>query len=326
MEDPEAFLESVAGKRVVLDEIHRLSNPSELLKLAADHYHSVRIVATGSSTLGATAKFRDTLTGRKREVRLTPMCRADLADFRRPSIEHRLLHGGLPPFFLADTPSDRDFEEWMQAYWARDIQELFRLERRASFLKFVELLMIQSGGMFEATAFTGPCEISRPTAASYLSVLEETFVVSVVRPFTSRRSDEIVSAPRVYAFDTGFVCHFRQWTEVRPDDFGPLWEHLVLNELHALDLSLRVHYWRTKAGREVDFVLAVPGRPPVALECKRQASNFDPATMAAFVRAYPRARFVVVATDVEEPFVRRYDGHPVTFTGLAGLAKQVASR
>ncbi|MGH8133089.1 MAG: AAA family ATPase, partial [Steroidobacteraceae bacterium] len=54
MEDPEGFLASLAGKRVVLDEVHRLRDPSQLLKIAADHFPQVRIIATGSSTLGAT--------------------------------------------------------------------------------------------------------------------------------------------------------------------------------------------------------------------------------------------------------------------------------
>ena len=324
MEDPEAFLESLAGKRVVLDEIHRLSNPSELLKIAADHYPSVKVLATGSSTFGATAKFRDTLTGRKREIRLTPMCHADLVDFRHPSIEHRIVHGGLPPFFLAKEVSDRDFDEWMQAYWARDIQELFRVGRRASFMKFVELLMTRSGTMFEATAFAGPCEISRPTVASYLSVLEETFVVSVVRPFTSRRATEIVSAPRVYIFDTGFACHYRQWSDLRPDDFGGMWEHIVLNELNALEFGRRVHYWRTKDGHEMDFVLALPGKHPLAIECKRTASSFDPANLLSFAKTYPRAGFMVIAHDVSEPFTRRYEGRVVSFLGLANMSDHIA--
>src|SRR5438874_9220935 len=53
MEDPEAFLEKIRGKRIVLDEIHRLPNPSEILKIAADHFPDIRVLATGSSTLGA---------------------------------------------------------------------------------------------------------------------------------------------------------------------------------------------------------------------------------------------------------------------------------
>lgn len=101
MEASQAFLDSVGNGRIVLDEIHRLPNPSELLKIAADHYPQIQIVAPGSSTLGASAKFRDTLAGRKAELWLTPLIKADLHDFNRTDIHHRLLHGGLPPFFLS---------------------------------------------------------------------------------------------------------------------------------------------------------------------------------------------------------------------------------
>ncbi|HDL85505.1 MAG TPA: ATPase, partial [Candidatus Acetothermia bacterium] len=153
LQDPESFLQRSSGKRIVLDEVHRLMNPSQLLKIAADHYPDIRILATGSSTLGASAKFRDTLAGRKRNLWLTPMVLVDLTAFQRTDLRYRLLRGGLPPFFLAKVVPERDFQEWMDAYWAKDIQELFRLERRASLQRFVELLTVQSGGIFEATRF-----------------------------------------------------------------------------------------------------------------------------------------------------------------------------
>jgi predicted AAA+ superfamily ATPase len=72
MVEPQSFLDGLRGKRLVLDEIHRLQNPSELLKIAADHYPSTHIVATGPSTLGASRRFRDTLTGCTRDLWLTP--------------------------------------------------------------------------------------------------------------------------------------------------------------------------------------------------------------------------------------------------------------
>jgi len=85
------------------------------------------VIATGSSTLQASAKFRDTLTGRKAELWLTPIMSVDLADFGDTDLPHRLRHGGLPGFFLSSEVPDRDYEEWMDSFWARDIQELFRL-------------------------------------------------------------------------------------------------------------------------------------------------------------------------------------------------------
>ena len=326
MEDPEAFLYGLRRKRIVLDEVHRLPNPSELLKIAADHFPTVRILATGSSTLGASSRFRDTLAGRKTELWLTPMIEADLADFGEADLPHRLLHGGLPPFFLSPELPERDFQEWMDAYWAKDIQELFRLERRASFQRFVELLMAQSGGIFEATRFAAPCEVSRTTIANYLAVLEATSVALVLRPFSSRRSNEIIAAPKVYGFDTGFVCAHRGWTSLRSDDLGHLWEHYVLNELTALLQTTDLRYWRDKQGHEVDLIWAPRGKTPVAMECKWSARDFDPANLLVFARLYPKATLLVTTTDARPAFSRTYNGTEVQFLPLDQIAARLAGR
>lgn len=319
MDDPESFLDGLGNKRIVLDEVHRLANPSELLKIAADHYPNVQILATGSSMLGASAKFKDTLAGRKIELWLTPMIYADLSDFGRPDLCQRFLYGGLPPFFLSNGQPDRDFQEWMDAYWAKDIQELFRLERRYSFQKFAELLMVQSGGIFEATKFSRPCEVSRTTISNYLKVLEATFVVNVLRPFSTHRSTEIVSAPKVYAFDTGFVCYHRGWDKLRNEDKGILWEHFVLNELYAHLQSRNVYYWRDKRGHEIDLVLSPRGRMPIAIECKWSTSDFDASNLKSFRRQYPEGDNYVVASDIEESFNRKFGDLSIKFVSLPEL-------
>lgn len=324
LDDPEEFLQGIRRKTIVLDEIHRLENPSEVLKIAADHFPRMKVLATGSSTLGASAKFRDSLAGRKEELWLTPMMTADLRDFARPDIDHRLLYGGLPPFFLSESLPEREFQEWMDAYWAKDIQELFRLERRQSFQRFTELLMAQSGGIFEATTFARPCEVSRTTIANYLAVLEATFVVHVLRPYSSHRATEIVSAPKVYGFDTGFVCYHRGWHTLRRDDMGLLWEHYVLNEMHAHLQSRDIRYWRDKRGHEVDFVLARRKNQPLAIECKWSASELDPTNLQAFRRSYTRGENFVVAHDVDRSFSRSYGDLSVKFLSLSALVSEVA--
>ena len=323
LEDPEAFLRSTSGGRVVLDEIQRLPNPSEVLKIAADHHPDTKVIATGSSTLQASAKFRDTLTGRKAELWLTPMMSADLADFGDTDLTHRLRHGGLPGFFLSSGVPDRDYEEWMDSFWARDIQELFRLERRRGFQRLLELLLTQSGGVFEATRVSGPCEISRTTVANYLDVLEATWVVHVIRPFSTHRATEIISAPKVYGFDTGFVCHYRGWRELRPEDLGDLWEHYVLNEIHARTRGRLVHYWRDKRGHEIDFVLPRRGGSPLAIECKWSASGFEPNNLRAFRRAYPKGENWLVAADVDRAYRRAVDDLQVELIGISDLAERL---
>ena len=323
LEDAEGFLRPLRGRTIILDEIHRLQNPSELLKIAADHYPDVRILATGSSTLGASAKFKDTLTGRKESLWLTPMLAQDLVDFGDADLAKRLLFGGMPPFYLSETLPERNFQDWVDGYWAKDIQELFHLGRRHAFQRFFELLMAQSGGIFEASRFTGPCEVSRPTIANYLSVLEATHVAHIVRPFSSNKAAEIISAPKVYGFDTGFVCYYRGWRELRREDMGLLWEHYVLNEIHGRLQMRNVLYWRDKRGHEIDFVIAEKGKPPVAIECKWSAADFDPGKLKLFRERYPEGDSFVAAADVEKQFVRNYKGIEVTFVSLPGLIKLI---
>ena len=325
MQDPEGFLEEFRGKRIVLDEIHRLKNPSELLKIAADHYSGTHIIATGSSTLNASSKFRDTLAGRKQDIWLTPMCLPDLADAKQPNFKHRFLRGGLPPLFLVEEVEERDFQEWIDAYWAKDIQELFRLERRDSFQKFSELVLAQSGGIFEATRLAGPCEVSRPTITNYLRVLEATFVAHIVRPFSTRKPTEIVSAPKVYGFDTGFVCYYRGWKELRDDDLGILWEHFVLNEIMARLQTREIFYWRDKRGHEVDFILARRRKRPTAIECKWSADKFDPSNLEAFRRQHPEGENIVLAGDVKQSFARNYGALKVRFDVLGSFVEQLAA-
>ena len=323
MEDAEGFLDGLRGKRVVLDEIHRLGNPSELLKIAADHYRDVHIIATGSSTLGASRRFRDTLTGRKRDVWLTPMCLPDLADAKLTNLEQRLLRGGLPPFLLEREVEEREFQEWMDSYWDKDIQEMFRLERRDSFQKFTELVLAQSGGIFEATHFAASCEVSRPTIANYLRVLEATFVAHIVRPFSARKQSEIVSAPKVYGFDTGFICAYRGWRELRREDLGNLWEHFVLNEIMARMQARDVYYWRDKRGHEIDFVLLARGGNPMAIECKWSANGFDATNLEAFRRQHPLGENVVLAADVKAAFQRKQGSLRVRFEPLEAFASRL---
>ncbi|MCZ7663107.1 MAG: DUF4143 domain-containing protein [Thermoleophilia bacterium] len=323
--EPERFLAGLRGKRIVLDEIHRLPRPSEVLKIAADHYPYVKVVATGSSTLAATAKFSDTLAGRKVAVWLTPMMSRDLEEFGG-SLETRLWNGGVPPFFLGGTDSAAaEFEEWLDAFWARDIQELFRIERRSSFRRFTEMLLLNSGGIFEATTYTGPCEASRPTISNYLQVLQETRVAHVLAPFSTRRASEIVKAPKVYALDTGFVRHARGLASPRPEDYGCFWEHYVLNEIHARAPLVKPRYWRTKHGQEVDFVVMRRGRGLLAVECTwSEASLRDVSGLAALKRAYSEAEAVVVVPVLSREYKVGLGGTTeATVVDLEGLLRRL---
>ena len=155
-------------------------------------------------------------------------------------------------------------------------------------------------------------------------MLEATRVAHVIRPFSSRRRIEIVSAPKVYAFDTGFVTYYRGWNELRQADLGALWEHYVLNELHSRLPDQSVHYWRDLRGHEVDFVIARRGQRPVAIECKWSARQSDDLPgLLAFRRAYPQGDNLLVAADVERPFEKRVGDILIHVLGLQEMARRL---
>lgn len=83
LRDPESFFRSIGKGLVVLDEVLQLPDPSQILKIAADAFPELRVLATGSSTLAATHKFRDSLTGRKRAVELVPVLAGGTGRLRR---------------------------------------------------------------------------------------------------------------------------------------------------------------------------------------------------------------------------------------------------
>jgi predicted AAA+ superfamily ATPase len=324
LQDPESFYRSVKKGFVVFDEVHQLPDPSRLLKIGADGFPRLRILATGSSTLAATQKFRDSLTGRKRVVEFVPVLHEELPAFGIADVRERLLRGGLPSALLAADHDPEFYGEWLDSYFARDVQELFRLEKRAGFLRVLELLLRQSGGMLDVSKLAAESQISRPTVTNWLEVYQITHVVHLLRPFSAGGRREIVAQPKVFGFDTGLACHARGWDHLRTEDCGVLWEHLVLDALIAAGVS-KIHFWRDKQQREVDFV--VPrGRDAVdGIECKWKPEAFEARGLGAFRQHYPQGRNYVVCPLSGPGYERVQDSLKVAFVS-PGELRQAMTR
>lgn len=324
LEDPETFFRSLKTDTVVLDEVHQLPDPSRLLKIGADEFPKLKILATGSSTLAATQKFRDTLTGRKRVVPLTPVLHEELEAFGIRDLKERLHRGGLPPALLSESHDAEFYSEWLDSYFARDVQELFRLEKRAGFLNVLSLLLRQSGGMLDVSRLARDAQISRPTVMNWLEVYQATQTIHLLKPFAGGGRSEIVAQPRMYGFDTGFVAHARGWDTLRADDCGILWEHLVLDALIASGTA-KIHYWRDKSDREIDFV--VPRKRDVvdAVECKWNAESFETRNLLAFRAIYPNGSNYVLSPQTLKNYSRTISGLKVEFISTRTLRETMAA-
>lgn len=312
--DPELFYGSLAPDcRIVLDEVHRADDPSELLKIGADEHPGARILATGSSTLHASARFRDSLTGRKWPLRLAPVLWRECPDWLGVfDFDRRLLHGGFPDQLLADAPDPHWFEEWADSFFARDVHALFGARNRTGFLRTAALAVARNGQLLDVTALARDAGVSRPTVVNYLDLLDACQVTVRLPPFHGGGRREMVRRPRLYALDTGLVCHFKGWTSLRPADRGPLWENLVLDELLTAVPRSAVHYWRDAAGHEVDFAV-VTGRDRVAaVEAKTTPDAFDARSLRAFRTACPDGPNLLCCPSAPEPYPKRFAEFTVT--------------
>lgn len=316
LDDPERFYSSVESEFLIMDEVHQLPDPSRVLKIATDEFKHMKILATGSSTLAATEKFRDALTGRKRVVHLVPVLAEELGAFGVKDLRRRLLVGGLPQNLLSPDYDTESFGEWMDSFFARDIQELFKVEKRMGFLKLLETVLRQSGSLAEVTSFCPITGLSRPTVTNYLQALETTHAITILRPYSGGGGRELIAQPKIYGFDTGFVSYCRGWNELREDDCGILWGHLVLETLQSLAGSPKIQFWRDKDKFEIDFVIPRGRNGCDTIECKWSSAAFEVRNLKRFREKYPKGKNFLISPQSGSAYERTVDGMKVTFANL----------
>jgi uncharacterized protein len=315
--DPESFYETIEkGTVVVFDEIHRLGDPSMILKIGADEYPGLKILATGSSTLEATKKFKDSLTGRKTSVYLPPVLWDESREeFGIKDLDRRLLQGGLPAALLSDRPDLLFYSEWINSFFARDIQELFNIRNREGYIRLMNLLYRSSGNLIEYGQLAKLSGLSRPTVSAYIETLKIADNVYILPPYYGGGKREITARPKCYAFDTGIVAFTKGWNDIREEDRGILWEHLVLDELRAYYPERKVYYWRDKSNREIDFVIPGNDGKVDIYECKINPDRFSINPVSVFRGIYPEGKNYCICPFIKDSYITNIQGYKIEFSG-----------
>lgn len=319
LEDPESYYQSIQpGSVIVFDEVHRLEDPARILKIGTDEFPAIKILATGSSSLAATRKFSDTLTGRKNMIYLPPVLWDECDEpFKLPDFERRLFLGGMPEVFLSGKQDPDFFSEWMDSFFARDIQELFNVHNRAAYIRLLHLLFRSSGNLISQTRLSKSCDISRPTVITYIESMKIANAIFLLPPFHGGGKREITRQPKCYAFDTGFVTFVRGWKEIREEDAGLLWEHLVLDILRAIYPAVSLFYWRDKSNREIDFIVRHQGNRVDAIECKINPGQFNFNTLKEFRIIYPEGENYCFSPRIKEPYIKKTGDFRIHYCSLA---------
>ncbi|MGB7055391.1 MAG: ATP-binding protein [bacterium] len=324
-----AYLEAVGwtkGERfyVFLDEIHYMENAPSVLKYVHDHCPELKFIITGSSSLKLKFKMGEPLTGRKVVFVLYPLSFDEFLNFTGKTelreilsrfgpkpipepllaqiaavYEEYVMYGGYPKVAL--TPS-RDMKiqvlkEIQTTYVEREIRSLVAEESYGRFSSLVEYLAAQNGGFVNVTEISKEAGIARETVMRYLSILEETFIVARIKPWTRSRQKEITRMPKLYFLDTGFLNYITKnfgSLSLRPNT-GTLVESAILTTLlREMEEIEEVRFWRTKSKDEVDFILR-GGKEIIPIEVKWSARMKIPAGLRILLKGrLTQKAFVVV--------------------------------
>lgn len=314
--DPRGFLE-INAPPVIIDEVQYAPDLLPYIKetIDADRSRKGRYLITGSQNLLMMSRITESLAGRSAILKLLPLSFHELwrdplaalpwehgyADPNRmvplQDLWRQFLRGGYPE--LAAEP-DRDSVMWLssyvQTYLERDVRELKQIGDLSQFQSFLRVLAARNGQLLNLSDVSRDLGIAVNTARAWLSILESTYQVIVLRPYYGNVGKRLVKTPKIYFTDTGVLCYLAGLRDPEHAAAGPLGGaiaetavlmEIIKNALHR-GADPQVYFWRTTHGVEVDIVIEQEGRL-VPVEVKQTATP-RPAMasgLVSFMRDYP---------------------------------------
>lgn len=321
------FIQNFSCQRpyIFIDEAQRLENPGLFLKYIYDLALNFKLIITGSSSLELKSKILETLTGRKIVFHLFPFSFHEFLKTRpffsglkvpktwkklvsqdkiyslslQECLEEYIIYGGYPRVVLEkDLLKKRELLwEIYSSYVQKDVVNFLKIELPEKFNNLVECLASQIGILVNLNELTNTLGINRLTTEKYISILKNTFILSLIKPFYKNVRSEISKMPKVYFNDTGLrnsaIDNFGK-IDVRPEK-GQLLENFIYLQIETTKVLKNVRFWRTKTGGEVDFVTEF-GKDLISFESKfTPISKFSfSRSLEHFVKNYkPKKNFVL---------------------------------
>lgn len=300
---------------VFIDEIQYLENPSEFLKLVADHHKNIKLVVSGSSSFEIKSKFKDSLVGRTINFEIFSLSFEEYLIFKnyhynptlkitekkqeelRLMFKEFVLFGGYPKVALIYETElkEKRLQQIIDTYLRKDIKELANIDNVESFNKLLEILAAQSGQLINIKELSGTCKLSVPTVEKYLFILEQTYVIKLVRPYNKNIRSELSKTPKVFFYDSGLMQML--WLKgLQKEIIGNVFETSIFTELVKKYGQKNIYYWRTKDKKEIDFIIKDKNKILPA-EVKINFNRVNLSAIDYFLENYKLDKYFVIGID-----------------------------
>lgn len=297
---------------VFIDEIQYLDNPSEFLKLVADHHKNIKLIISGSSSFEIKSKFKDSLVGRTVNFEIFTLSFEEFLLFKnyyfdkskksttkkihelQSLFELYILYGGYPKIVLTEEVDVKEkyLQQIIDTYVKKDIRDLADIKEIDKFNKLIEALAAQSGQLVNIAELSNTCNLSKVTVEKYLFILEHTYIIKLVRPFHKNIRSELFKTPKIFFYDSGLLQML--WLKNVPKEIiGSVFETGIYGELVKKYGRESIFYWRTKDKKEIDFIVK-DRNEIIPIEVKLNFGSFRFGHMKYFIEHYQNKKYLVL--------------------------------
>jgi uncharacterized protein len=264
LNDPNAFLTEFQGK-VILDEVQRVPELFSYIQTKVDEDRIMgQYILSGSQNFHLMRSITQSLAGRVALFKLLPFDQEEMhsAGWLDADYSVNLQRGFYPALYDRDIPSKAFYSNYLQTYVERDLSELIHVKDLKQFRNFIGLCAARAGQLLNLNSLANECGISQPTAKSWISVLETSYIVYQLQPLHSNFNKRITKSSKLYFYDTGLLCFLLKINDassVKTSSYkGSLFENFVINEYlkqnYHHNLMHDFLFWRDAVGHEVDLI------------------------------------------------------------------------
>lgn len=349
--DPNGFIAGLTTP-VTLDEIQHVPELFPSIKVAVDRKREPgRFLLTGSANVLLLPKLSESLAGRMEVLTLWPFSQGEMSGVEegfvdalfsrqpkwpvgksktmaRDQLFETVLAGGYPPVAARGRGARRRawFQSYLMTILQRDVRDITNISDLTAVPQLLALAASRVGGLLNSADLSRSLALPQTTLKRYFALLEATFLVQLLRPWSGNLGQRLIRTPKIYLSDTGLLAHLLGLTlerlEIDAGLIGGVLENFVMMELKKQsarsDTQPQLFYWRTASGQEVDIVLEDSAGHLVGIEVKAGATlgESDVRGLEALAQAAGKRwiRGIVLYTGADViPFASNLHGIPVPY-------------